>query len=246
MVISDKAQDVFDGKADGAIIQGDCLDVMKGWPAGCVDAVVVVTDPPYGIGFVKGASGGQGAYRGRVGDARLSRSTDRVVGDDVPFDPAPLLRFSNVLMWGANHYCQRLPETGRWLAWNKLEHIESFDSFSDVDFAWHSQGKASRIFNYMWKGGLACRKAGENNGRRVHPTQKPVGLMLWCIDQVKAPPDAIILDPFAGSFTTCVAAKKLGRRWIGIEINPAYVEIGRRRLAATPKPLPGMEPTHGS
>lgn len=203
---------------------GDCRDVLADVRADCV-----VTDPPYGIAYVKGKSGTQGAYRGKVSAAE-SRGDEMVIGDAVPFDPSPLLLFPNVLMWGANHYAKRLPDSGRWLAWNKLELLPSFDSFSDVEFAWHSQGKASRVCNYMWKGGLACRKQGEDNGRREHPTQKPIGLMEWCLEQVGSSPGDTIFDPYFGSGTTAVACIRTGRKFIGCEIDPKYFEIAVERI----------------
>lgn len=72
--------------------------------------------------------------------------------------------------------------------------------------------------------------------KRSHPNEKPVSLIMKFINAHTATGD-IILDPFCGSGTTCVAAKKLGRCWIGIEIDPGYAEIARRRVASTPKPL---------
>lgn len=140
------------------------------------------------------------------------------------------MRFENVLVWGANHYAKRLPDGGRWLAWNKLEHVESFDSFSDVEFAWHSLGRASRICNYMWKGGLACRKLGEDNGRRHHPTQKPIGLMLWCLEQTGLDEGATILDPYMGVGSTGVACMRAGFNFIGCEIDKGYFDIAERRI----------------
>ena len=203
----------------------DCMDVLPHLSG--VDAVV--TDPPYGIAFVKGKSGTEGAYRGKV-PASESRHDEPIIGDSEPFDPSHLLAFENVLTWGANHYCKKLPSCGRWLAWNKLEYLESFDSFSDIEFAWHSIGKVSRVLNYMWKGGLACRKAGENNGKRDHPTQKPVGLMCWCLEQVKSKEGDTILDPYMGSGSTGVAAVRMKRKFIGIEKEPKYFDIAVKRI----------------
>ncbi len=153
---------------------GDCREILPGLPR--PDALI--SDPPYGIAHVKG-SGGHGQHS--------RRNIAPIVGDASPFDPGPLLVFDNVLIWGAEHYCARLPaDEGRWLAWNKLDDMESYDSFSDVEFAWHSRGGAARIFNYKWKG-IASVKAGEAAGRD-HPTQKPIGLMKWCIAETRTPP----------------------------------------------------------
>jgi site-specific DNA-methyltransferase (adenine-specific) len=204
---------------------GDCRDILPSLPP--VDCVV--TDPPYGIKYVKGKGGSDGAYRGKVSAAN-SRHHAAIIGDDKPFDPSLLLQFDNVLMWGANHYCKRLPDGGRWLAWNKLGTIESFDSFSDVEFAWHNKGRASRICNFMWKGGLACVKKGEDNGRRYHPTQKPVGLMAWCLDQVGSQPGQTVLDPYMGGGPTGLACIRTGRNFIGIELERQYFDIACQRI----------------
>ncbi len=210
---------------DATLYLGDCREVL---PTIAFDAIVC--DPPYGISYVKGEGGRQGAYRGRP--ASESRHIEAVTGDAEPFDPAPLLAFDNVLMWGANHYCQDLPRrTGRWLAWNKLGNIDSFDDFSDVEFAWHSQGRASRILNYMWKGGIATVKRGEDNGIRSHPTQKPIGLMCWCIELV-GEKSQIICDPYMGSGTTGVAARRMGREFMGIEIEQHHFDVACRRIEA--------------
>lgn len=200
---------------DATLYLGDCREILP--TLGPVDAVV--SDPPYGISHVKG-TGGRGKHS--------RRNIAPIAGDAAPFNPAVLLQFKNVLMWGADHYYARLPaDKGRWLAWNKLDDMESFDSFSDVEFAWHSQKGAARIFSYKWKG-IASVKAGEDVGRE-HPTQKPIGLMRWCIEQVGSP--ETILDPFMGSGTTGVACAKMGRRFIGIDIDERYFDIACRRIA---------------
>lgn len=196
------------------IYHADCREVLPTLDAGSVD--LVLTDPPYGINYLKGA-GGKGAHN--------KRNIARVIGDDQPFDPTHLLGFKNQILWGAEHYAQRLPE-GRWLAWDKLNGVDSYDSFSDVEFAWFNQKGAARIFRYLWKG--ICRD-GEKDTRRTHPTQKPVALMAWCLSLV--PDAALIIDPYMGSGTTLVAAKKMGRRAIGIELNEAYCADAARRLS---------------
>jgi DNA modification methylase len=229
--------------SDGSVrlLLADCVDVLPQ----LAGVAAVVTDPPYGISFVKGSSGSVGAYHGGAESAAASRGCEPIKGDDAPFDPSALLAFPNCLIWGANHFCNRLPAgKGRWLAWDKLERLDSFDSFSDVEFAWHSLGRASRVFSYLWKGGCACRKLGENNGRRDHPTQKPVALMAWSILQAGAMPGDLVCDPYMGSGTTGVASLRLGRRFCGVEIEPQYFEIAVarcRRELAQPR-LPFVEP----
>lgn len=199
---------------------GDCREILP--TLGEVDAVV--TDPPYGIDFHHSGCGTKGLWDG----AHPRRHQERIAGDAAPFDPSALLAFPNVLMWGADHFYPRLPETGRFLAWNKLGNIEDgWDTFSDVEFAWHSMEGAARIFNWKWKG-IVSDKIGENNTKRDHPTQKPIALMKWCVQQVGAA--EIVLDPFMGSGTTGVACINLGRRFVGIEVEPKYFDIACRRI----------------
>ena len=204
---------------------GDCRDILP--TLGKVDAVV--TDPPYGIAHKKGSSGKTGSYLGNKLSHGTQRNIEAIAGDDQPFDPAPFLAVcENVLLWGADHFSQRLPH-GRFLAWNKLGDKEPWDSFSDVEFAWHSRRGASRIFSYVWKG--MCQGAGEDKGdTRNHPTQKPVCLMRWCLEQVGSTPGDLILDPFMGSGTTGVACIRTSRRFIGIEKEPKYFEIALKRI----------------
>lgn len=235
---------------DATLYLGDCRDL-----AGEIVADAVISDPPYGIGYVHsgrhGATGvgatKQAALRGNppiVGDKpqgqrwlKKNSIRDRewggqatFQGDNGLFDPGLWLRFRNVLVWGADHYRDRLPSSGRWLAWDKLGRSHpGGDSFSDVEFAWHSRGGASRIFSLMWKG-IACEKRDGDTGVRDHPTQKPIALMLWCIQQAGMPDR--ILDPFMGSGTTGVAALRLGRKFIGIEIEPRWFDVACRRIEA--------------
>lgn len=200
---------------------GDCVALRDSLPA-CAG---IVSDPPYGIGYAH-----SGFHDGSIGmtAAANKRGAPPVHGDDRPFDPAPWLALNkNVLLFGADHFYPRLPDSGRWLAWNKLGDLEPWDSFSDVEFAWHSQDKAARIFSMMWKG-LACDKRGENGGLREHTTQKPIRLMRWAIEQAGSP--ASILDPYMGSGTTGVAAMQMGLKFVGVEIDPGYFAIACRRI----------------
>jgi site-specific DNA-methyltransferase (adenine-specific) len=191
---------------------GDCRDVLPTLQK--VDAVV--TDPPYGIGYTGGIPVDRGI------STTGSGNTEEIGWDGEPFDPSPWLQWPCIL-WGANHYAQRLPH-GRWLAWNKLGGKEPWDQFSDVEFAWHNKRAADKIFSHLWKG--LCQ-AGQGE-KRFHPTQKPVALMKWCLGFL---PDAqTILDPFMGSGTTGVAAVQMGRDFIGIEREPKYFDIACKRI----------------
>jgi DNA modification methylase len=145
---------------------------------------------------------------------------------------------------GASHFARRLPEDGSWLAWDKSEGgTGPKDTFVDCEFAWCSvPGIKRNILHHLYKG-VACRKAGEDNGRRLHAQQKPVRLMRWCIRLLGLPLDAVILDPYMGVGTTIVAALREGYRAIGIEVDPGYCELARRRQAhEIQDPSPDAEP----
>lgn len=211
---------------------GDCREILP--TLGRVDAVV--TDPPYGIGYTHSGGGGQSSTLG--GGIARAPGTDPIIGDDRPFDPATFLEWP-CLFFGANHFCQRLPEGGSFHVWDKHCGRAGDDSFSDAEFIWISRRGKARIVRHLWKGVL--RDSENHSGRRTHPSQKPVEVMLWCVNLF--PDSKIILDPFMGSGSTGVAAAKLGRSFIGIEIDERYFDIACRRIAdALARPDMFIEP----
>lgn len=199
---------------DGITIwHGDQRDVMSE-----VAFDVIVTDPPYGVS--------ERTNRRAAGRGKLAVCNDfpPVHGDDEPFDPSPWTRYGRVVLWGANHYASRLPDSPSWLVWDKREGQGSNDN-ADCEMAWTNLGGPARLFRHYWNGMLRASERGEP---RAHPTQKPVELMKWCINLAGL---GTVLDPFMGSGTTLVAAKLEGRRAIGIEIEERYCEIAAKRLA---------------
>lgn len=197
---------------DATLYLGDCREIVP--VLGRFDAVV--TDPPYGIDYGRGGgfskSHGWGAWRENVGwDA------ERPARDI--FD---LMRAKSdvQIIWGGNYFTDYLPPTMQWLVWDKGQRDFSL---ADCEFAWSSQWKASRIFTYG-------RGAALRDGK-VHPTQKPIQLMLWCLGFV--PNAKRVLDPFMGSGTTGVAALKRGLRFTGIELDAGYFEAACSRLRET-------------
>jgi site-specific DNA-methyltransferase (adenine-specific)/modification methylase len=198
---------------DATLYLGDCLEVLP--TLGRVDAVV--TDPPYGIGYVSGP-----ISKSSISSTK-KRFSVRIIGDDMPFDPAPWLQFSATCFTGAQHFADRLPGKS-FHVWNKRGPYAPLDQ-ADGDLIWVSgEKRALRIVDIVWRG--ICRKT-ENTTAIQHPTQKPVALMRWCIEQTKG---AVILDPYMGSGTTGVAALQLGRKFIGVELDPGYFDIACKRI----------------
>lgn len=155
----------------------------------------------------------------------------RVAGDDEHFDPAHLVAFPRAILFGANHYADALPPSAGWIVWDKLDGLrsdrsEGFNDNADAELAWTNIPGPVRLFALRWMGML---KGTERNDRRVHPTQKPVALMARII-KAYAPPDGPILDPYMGSGSTLRAAKDLGRKSIGVEVDERYCEIAAKRL----------------
>jgi DNA modification methylase len=196
---------------------GDCREILP--TLGPVDAVV--TDPPYGIGRDKG-------NETRRGSGFYSVQLRKQYADDWDYRPDAALLDLVVgaapicVIWGGNFFTGSLPENGHWLVWDKMN---TMPTFSDCELAWTNIKKNSvKSFRYSNNGLMAKEKD------RVHPTQKPVEVMRWCIGNL---PDeaAMILDPFMGSGTTGVATVKLGKSFTGIEIEPKYFDIACRRVA---------------
>ena len=196
---------------------GNCLELMKYLRGASIDAVI--TDPPYGISLKTN-------YKAR-GRGKLTESNDfpQIVGDSKPFDPTPFLGFEKVVLFGANYYADKLPTRAGWIVWDKRDGIPSNDN-ADCELIWTNQKRPARVYRHLWNGML---KASERDQRRVHPTQKPVALMEWIIQNYTDEGDTI-LDPFMGSGSTGVACARLGRSFIGMEIEPMYYDIAKQRI----------------
>lgn len=200
---------------------GDCLDVMP--TLGKVDAVV--TDPPYGIGIdgqdrrIKGKKSDRKGYKFKGWDKSRPESALRMIG---------ALQCPQII-WGGNYFADILPKGEKWLSWDKGQRL----SQSDCELAYTNLKGALRVFTLN-------RVALLMDGAE-HPTQKPLALMEWCLGFL--PNAQTILDPFMGSGTTGVACVNLGRRFIGIELDPEYFDIACRRIdEATRQPRLALEP----
>lgn len=195
---------------------GDCRDLFK--EVGKVDAVV--TDPPYGIG----EAAGKNVSRVNTTNPHVKpRNYGDDTWDDEPCSAEVITALRYLSKWqiifGGNYF-DRLGPTSCWLVWDKLNSGD----FADCELAWTNLKKAVRRIQWRWNGMI---RRGDDE--REHPTQKPVGVMTWCIEHL--PADVVtIFDPFMGSGTTGVAAIKMGKRFIGIEREEKYFAIACRRL----------------
>lgn len=205
-----------------------CGDARAVLPALGGGADAVVTDPPYGIGEAAGkAKTRTSGLTSKIRNAQLYR---RDYGDsewdDEPISDELMAAVRAAAKWqiifGGNYY--NLPPTSCWLVWDKLN---GDTDFADCELAWTNLPKAVRRLRLLWNG---CMRV-ERHIEREHPTQKPVGVMSWCLQHL--PDDAqIILDPFMGSGTTGVACAQLGRKFIGIEREQKYFDIACKRIEA--------------
>ena len=188
------------------IYHGDCLDLMPH-----LEADVLVTDPPYGIG-----DRWNKAWVAKSGRSRLTGQGDD--WDDLPADTGLLARAAQnreAIIWGGNYY--GLIGSRGWLVWDKCQSF----SGAEAELAWTNLDMPVRVFRLS-------RGAAHSLEYKQHPTQKPIRLMRWAIEFTKG---TIVFDPFMGSGTTLRAAKDLGRKAIGIEISEEYCSVAAERLA---------------
>lgn len=172
----------------------------------------VLTDPPYGIAVVK-----KGMVGADFGVARKGKF-EPIAGDDQVTDQSWLLeRGSVVIVWGGNYFANALPRAGGWLVWDKRSDSGIQNTFADCELAWSNQTGPARVHRQLWIGMI---REGEH-GKRVHPTQKPVALMAWCLGFSEGD----VFDPYAGSGSTLIAAEQLDRTCVGIELSPVYCDV---------------------
>lgn len=179
---------------------GDCRDILPTLPK--VDAVI--TDPPYGIGIASNP---------------VRQMHERLDWDAATPDESVLSAVIQVaavaVVWGGNYF--DLPPSQCFLVWDKVQPQDF--SLAMCEQAWTNKKGPAKLY-----------RQSVLSYRKEHPTQKPVELMKWCIEQAAVPPNGIILDAFMGSGTTGVAAVQMGRRFIGIEREPKYFDIACRRI----------------
>jgi len=191
-------------------------------------ADMVFTDPPYGIKVVSNTSvGGGGALKFGGKKGKIVNSTkgfSEIIGDDTTdtarkfYNTCIAFGFENFIIFGGNYFTDFLPPSMGWIVWYK----KNTGNFADFEMAWTSYNKASRLYEYLWNG-LSRQGSRELElVKRVHPTQKPVGLN---IEILKNYEHSLIFDGFLGSGSTLIAAEQLGRKCYGMEISSNYCDV---------------------
>ena len=211
------------------LYHGDCREIMPELKG--IDAIV--SDPPYGIGFVYKP----GNY-GKVNTNNIGHANSPIIGDDKPFDPQHIIDFAGmkipVVLCGANNFARRLPEGGNFLCWDKACGQGPAANFIDAEFIWSNRRNARNVFHFFWMG---CFKSGEgassnSKNKRLHVSQKPVELMMWLLATCRIGLGKTVLDPYMGSGSTGVACVRTGRKFVGIEIDEGHCEVAAKRLQA--------------
>ena len=198
----------------------DCMEGMKGIPDKYFDLAIV--DPPYGINMDGGKIGGDNLG---VAKNHAKKGWDSLPPEKEYFKQ--LMRVSKEqIVWGANHYISKIPfDSSCWLVWDK----DNTGNFADCELAWTSFDTAVRKFRYRWNGML--QEDMTNKEIRIHPTQKPVALYHWLLNNYAKEGDKI-LDTHVGSASSLIACHDMGFEYLGFELDEDYYRMASERLEA--------------
>jgi DNA modification methylase len=205
---------------------GKCESILPTFAAGSFHACV--TDPPYGIGEAAGKN------KSRTNLA-VAKDYGVLNWDDRPMSPEALALIMAVSRWqiifGGNYF--PLPPSRCILVWDKLNGA---NDFADCELAWTNLDKAVRRLQFMWNGMLR-----DEEGERIHPTQKPVGVMQWCLGHLPKPVGNVV-EPYMGSGSTVIACMRLGISVVAIEEHEPYFDGAIKRIEAELNRSPLFEP----
>jgi len=197
---------------------------------------LAIVDPPYGIGEDGSKNAGRSGirigakFKGGMAFVAAKNYKGFYGGDK----SAPCIEYfkqirrvsKNQIVWGANHFISRLPfDSSAWIVWDK-ENGEN--DFADCELAWTSFDRAVRKAKFKWNGFLQGDMANREN--RIHPTQKPVKLYLWLLENY-AKPGQLILDTHVGSASSLIACESMGFDYVGFEIDPDYYSAAQNRMS---------------
>lgn len=190
-------------------------------------ADMVFTDPPYGIDVVQGDKiGGDKPFGSVCGNNIVKTNKYMAIKGDETTDTARL-NFDiikelseNQIIFGGNYFTDFLPPKACWCIWDK----ENTGNFADVEMAWTSFDKGAKLYRWLWNGLFRKGERAVEGKSRVHPTQKPVGLIAEILKDFTKEDD-IILDCFGGSGSTLIACEQIDRTCYMIEYEAHYVDV---------------------
>lgn len=173
---------------------------------------MIFTDPPYGIGYDD---------RKNLGNERFGASSfGPIIGDFNKFN-FPCFDTEEQFWWGANYYCQQLPENGVFFVWDKKTEAMQKNGMlftNDFELCWSKKKHKQEMIRIPWAGAIS-HEPGES---RHHPMQKPVKLAEFFIEKFS---ESSVLDLYLGSGSTLIACEKTGRKCFGMELDPGYCDI---------------------
>ena len=189
------------------VYHGDCLEFMRSVPDGFFD--LVLTDPPYMIG---------------ISNNPIRQKHDKKDWDSKPINPEVFKEMQrvakNLIVWGGNYFTEFLPSSKGFLIWDKKQPYNF--TLAMCEYAYSSFNRPAKMFSY----------ANRSDGVKMHPTQKPLPLMQFCLRYAQEQTDTLkVFDPFMGSGTTAVACVSMGIDWWGCELERDYVDVANSRLS---------------
>jgi DNA modification methylase len=218
-----------------------CGDAIKDTPTlmGEAKADFVLVDPPYGMfldtdfSSIKGTMSSIGATHGTKG-----KKYDKVIGDHDDFDPKLITTiFDNfefcdeMFIFGGDYFAELIPNknNGSWCVWDKRKDSQADAIGAEFELIWSKQKHKRRMLRHDWFGFLSSENT-QDARNRVHPTQKPITLLVDILKQWGKDKN-IVADIYLGSGSTLIACEQTDRTCYGMELDPKYVDVIRKRYA---------------
>lgn len=197
-------------------------------------ADMVVTDPPYGIDLDTDNTKISSGWTGVVKSGANNKKYNKVINDDKPYDVAHIFRdfdyVKEVFLWGANYYADTIPNISKssWLVWDKTNKGQIYTIGSEFELLYSLQKHRQTIISTRWAGAMGTET--QDIKQRVHPTQKPMECITPILSEYSKQ-GAIVVDLFLGSGSTLIACEQTDRTCYGMELDPKYVDVIRKRYA---------------
>ena len=194
---------------------------------------LVLTDPPYGIDVVQGKSNGgfRPATFGTVGGRKVCKvhTYEKIIGDETTETAEKSYKIykelsDNQIIFGGNYFTDFLNASRCWLVWDK----QNTGNFADAELAWTSFDKGVKLYKHLWNGMSREGNRTDEGKTRVHPTQKPVGMLQKILEDFTEAGETV-LDVFGGSGSTLIACEGTGRKCFMVEMSENYCDVIRRR-----------------